>query len=170
MLPPGTLSAASAAYPGLDFKAPYYSNPYNPLFFGRPIVPESVLDDHLAAMKPGEILSSAAIPDRLPLLLVMGQRGRWAELMGTDQALYPLEVVEGVKSFPPLFIYHGREDAVVPVEDTVKFVDAVKRVVPGAKVLCKLETGDHGFDALVTAEEPWLKEGLEFLDKEWLKK
>lgn len=132
-------------------------------------MPESVLDEHLAAMKSGEVLSSVALPGRMPLVMVMGQRGRWAELMGSETAVYPMEVVESVESFPPLFVYHGREDAVLPVEDTVRFVDAVKRVVPDAKIVCKLETGDHGFDALVTADDPWLKEGLEFLDAEWLR-
>ena len=89
-------------------------------------------------------------------------------MLGDDRSVYPLEMLESVKGFPPLFAYHGRDDSAVEVEQTEVFVKRLKEVWPEGKVLVRYERGDHGFDKLVGLETPWLKEGLEFVTWEWL--
>ena len=35
-------------------------------------------------------------------------------------------------------------------------------------MLCKFESGDHGFDKVAELQDGWLSEGLEFVEREWL--
>ena len=76
------------------------------------------------------------------------------------------------KGFPSLFIYHGKGDHVVPVEGTEKFVAKVKKYMPQAKLVMKIEDGDHGFDFPLRYEVDggpgWLREGLELVTHEWI--
>lgn len=89
-------------------------------------------------------------------------------MLGTHESLFPMNMINVAKAFPPLFIYHGRQDAAVPSEGTEKFVEKLNYVLPGAKVLLKIEDGNHGFDSGVEVETPWMKEGLNFMTHEWL--
>jgi len=153
----------------LDFKDPWYTQSYPKAFFGGPQLPISIIDDHIAAMRPGEFISAADPPERVELMIAVGQHGRWSSLIGTDRTLFPFEMIKTAKSYPPLFIYHGRDDSAVPVEGTPKFVEAFKQIFPENKVLMKIEPGNHGFDSSAELSDPWLKEGLEFVAAEWLK-
>ena len=152
----------------IDIKSPWFSESYEKSLFNTPMLPVSVLDDHLAKMRPGEIVCSAEIPDRLDLMFVMFQQGLYRKLLGEATYLYPMETIESTRLFPPLFIYHGREDSVVPAEGTEKFVEKFKRLLPKAKVVFKLESGDHGLDVQTDIKEPWLQEGLQLVTLEWL--
>lgn len=132
------------------------------------MLPPSFVDDHLAAMKPGEIVSAVTPPLRVDLALATVQYGRYPEMLGEDKSVYPMEMLESVESFPPLFIYHGTDDSAVEIEQTEVFVKKFKQVLPEAKVLVRFEPGDHGFDAPVRLDVPWLKEGLDFIREHWL--
>ena len=79
-----------------------------------------------------------------------------------------MEMLDTVTSFPPLFIYHGEDDSAVEVRQTEAFVETFGRLVPRGKLLVRYERGDHGFDAPVGLGAPWLREGLDFLQGEWL--
>lgn len=132
------------------------------------MLPETVLNDHLATIRTGEIVTSANPPDRLNLMLAIIQQGRILEFLGKDPSLFPLESIESAKTFPPLFIYHGRDDSVVPAEGTEKFVEKFTRLMPEAKLVFKLESGEHGMDHETDIKEPWLQQGLELATVEWL--
>lgn len=152
----------------LDMKSPWFTRHFEKHPLGRPMLPPSFVDDHLAAMKPGELVSSVTPPLRVDLALATVQYGRYPGMLGGDKSVYPMEMLESVKSFPPLFIYHGTDDSAVEVEQTEVFVKKFRKVLPDANVLVRFEHGDHGFDAPVGMEVPWLKEGLDFVKGDWL--
>ena len=167
--PAGSIRAVVAGYPMLDFKAPWYTKSFAKFPFGRPMESASIVDDHLAAMKTGDVVSAVNPPARFPLAVATVQHGRYPEILGSDASLYPLETIGTVESFPNLFVYHGKNDSAVPAEGTKKFVEKFKLVLPECKVLMKIEAGDHGFDIPVGLETPWMKEGLTFVTDEWLR-
>ena len=152
----------------IDMKSPWFSEFFEKSLFDKPMLPPAVLNDHLANMSTGEIVTSAEPPDRLHLMFVIFQQGRILEFLGNDTSLFPLETVESAKNFPPLFIYHGRDDSVVPAEGTDKFVEKFKRFFPEVELVFKLESGEHGMDHQTEIKEPWLQKGLELVTSEWL--
>ncbi|SPJ92825.1 uncharacterized protein FTOL_13790 [Fusarium torulosum] len=102
--------------------------------------------------------------------------GRFLELLGQEPELFVLERLEtGFASdnvskslFPPLFLLHGEGDTAVPVDGTRKLVDILQRVDPNTQIHLAIHPGDHGFDFKATIQEPWLKEGLDFVTGPWL--
>ncbi|CAF9937837.1 MAG: hypothetical protein ALECFALPRED_007428 [Alectoria fallacina] len=166
--PEGTFRAIIAGYGMLDMKSPWFTTHFEKHPLGRPMLPPSVVDDHLASMKPGQTVSAVTPPLRLDLALATLQYGRYPEMLGSDKAAYPMEMLDTVTSFPPLFIYHGEDDSAVEVRQTEAFVETFGRLVPRGKLLVRYERGDHGFDAPVGLGAPWLREGLDFLQGEWL--
>lgn len=130
------IKAVVASYPMIDMKSPWFSQSSEKLIFNIPMLPEAVLNDHLATIHAGGIVTSADPPDRLNLMFAIIQQGRILEFLGKDPFLFPLETIESVKMFPPLFIYHGRDDSVVPAEGTEKVC---------GKIYTKLARGKIGF-------------------------
>lgn len=162
------IKAIVAAYPMFDMRSPFFTSHYEKHPFGMPMLPSSIIDDHLAAMKPGEVVSAVTPPARLDLAVATVQWGRFGEMLGVEEVMYPIERLRKEGRFPPLFVFYGREDRAVEVEGTERFVKVLREVDAEAKVVVKVEEGDHGFDVGVGLEEPWLKEGLDFVTKEWL--
>jgi hypothetical protein len=161
----------SAGFPMLDFKDPWYTTPHSAsgkTFFNRPLVPESTIASHLSSLTPDSIISAADPLARAGLVMAIGQHGKWREFMGDEERVYPLEAIEKAESVPPLFVFHAKEDCVVPVEGTERFVEVFKRAFPQGEILCKVENGDHQFDKVARLEDSWLREGLEFVEREWL--
>ena len=163
--PAGSIKAVIVAYPMIDMASPFGTHP-----FGRETLPVSVIDNHVAAMKPGEVITGRTPPgpERLELAVATVQHHRFPEFLGDDESLYPLKVVKKVQTFPPLFIYHGTEDTSVTVANTEKFVKEVTRILESGKLVTRLEKGDHGFDIMATLSTPWLKEGLDMVTKYWI--
>lgn len=153
----------------LDMKSPWFTKHFEKHPFGRPMMPPSFVDDHLATIKVGEVISAVSPPARTDLALATLQYGRYPEILGSDREVYPMEMLKEVESFPPLFIFHGKEDSAVEVEQTEVFVGRLRGVLPEGRVLVKYEHGDHGFDASAGLETPWLKEGLDFVTGDWLR-
>ena len=94
-------------------------------------------------------------PLRRNLLLAVFQHGKYYDLLrgtGNDapRSLFPMQLVEDMRlketGFPALFIYHGKEDRIVPVEGTEKFIRKLRECLPEGKVVMKIEEGDHEFD------------------------
>lgn len=175
LLPPGTLRIISAAFPMLDWHDTWYTTPHtapsptNKPFFNAPLLPRSLLTSHLQSLAPGSTISAADPPERIDLLLSIGQQARWAEFLGTEEKLYPMQEIEKRDEFPPVFIFHGKDDSAVPAVGTERFVDVYKRRFGAEKILCRIEEGDHGFDKPSKLEDEWLVEGLGFVEREWLR-
>lgn len=67
-----------------------------------------------------------------------------------------------------LFIIHGLQDSVVPVEGSEKFVQKVLEQDLKTKVQLSLYPGDHGLDIPFNLDHPWLADGLKLVIPSWL--
>ena len=165
--PDGSIRAIIMAYPMLDMAAPQGKHP-----FGRETLPSSMVDEYVASMQPGRVITGTPPPpmERLDLAIAIGQHDRLPEFLGEDKSLYPLDVLKERRSFPPTFVFHGTDDRAVDVAGTRKFAEVVEDILKENKVTIKFTAGDHGFDnmELTTLEAPWLKEGLSLMTKAWL--
>jgi acetyl esterase/lipase len=169
----GRVRAVIGAYPMLDVGSEFFSTALGTQHpAGVPTLPNSVLDEHLAAMVPGAVVSEADPPARYLLAVAMVQRGRWAEFLGSEDELYPVKVVEGGRleggKVPFMFFFHGTEDTCVPVEGAVRFAEKVKERFGEGKVHLYTAPGEHGFDVEFKLDDPWMKEGLAKVTKAWL--
>ncbi|RAK74080.1 uncharacterized protein BO72DRAFT_517127 [Aspergillus fijiensis CBS 313.89] len=124
-------------------------------------------------------------PDRLDLMNAAMRTGRIAELFarGVDPAAhdpdrtlrYPMERLDEPAPQVPrggIVILHGREDEVVSVEDSVRFVGKARKVLGpeggAGKVVVVVREGGHGFDTPVRLGEGWLGESLRGVVGGWL--
>ncbi|RDW84505.1 hypothetical protein BP6252_02095 [Coleophoma cylindrospora] len=167
------VKALISAYGVFAMDLEWYNSPtFHPM--GAPTLPVELLEAHLAAMKPGQIVSSAIPPERTPIVACGGQQGKLAAWLGDDDSLYPGRLLKkGTKSendqdAPFLFSFAGREDTSVPCEETTTAVEAWKERFGDDKAYAVLESGDHGFDINATLETDWLAKGLEMVTKQWL--
>ncbi|KAJ7583866.1 Alpha/Beta hydrolase protein [Mycena floridula] len=170
--PTGAIRGVIAAYPMTDLASDFYTKQekLTNFMWSGPMVPESLLDEHLASMAPNAVVSSAQPPLRMELVVAINQHGRLLEFLGTESELFPLERIQHVSAIPPMLIIHGIEDSVVPVEHSRFFVDKVKQLLPEAKIeLVAVSGAEHGFDKEVgLAEISSLQDGLEMMTSEWL--
>ncbi|KAH7379131.1 Alpha/Beta hydrolase protein [Phaeosphaeria sp. MPI-PUGE-AT-0046c] len=136
---------------------------------GEDVPPESELDQLLAAIKPGTVLSAVTPPARDSLSVMLRAYKRWDEFFGTGKYIMPLSAIEDAEVFVPTFILHGKDDTNVPVEYTVELVEKARTRFPEVKVELATPPGDHGFDGDVYEEdEEWLRDMLRGVEGEWL--
>lgn len=177
---PERISAVVMQYPMIDLRDKHYTQKYQKNLFNSqaPQIPESVLNDFLANMEAGKVVTGATPPERLPLVLSIVQQGRM-EVFGDHSSLYPLEVLDGgnVKQLPPMWLLHGIQDSAVPVDGSYNFVEKLKQkdLYDESKLHLTYEDGEHGLDnhmegtgepASLT-ETSWIKDGVAFVDKFW---
>lgn len=174
------IRAATAAYPNVDMAAPHFRTPKSTPLMGIS-VPESAMDDHIASMNDGDILSSAFPPSRLDLMLGVVQHGTFNALYdrGTEasprrEVRYPMERLQLANATIPrggITIIHGRQDDVVPPYVSERFVEKAREVVKtkpgGDRIVLALREGGHGFDGMVRLED-WLQESLQGAVEAWL--
>jgi hypothetical protein len=55
----------------------------------------------------------------------------------------------------------------VALETTIDFHKKMKELYPDVPSLLSVREGPHGFDAEMTGEEEWIKEGCEFIRRFW---
>ena len=132
------------------------------------MLPTEIVDAHVAAMAPGDVVTSAYPPSRLDITCSMVQNGRFLEFLGESKELFPMEMVALADYMPAVLIVHGREDSAVPVAGSERFVEALKKKLPECAVRLDVRPGDHGFDGDATMEEKWLKENVDFITRYWL--
>ena len=139
------------------------------IIFGEPIPPKEVLDEFLASIVPGTIISSATPPARDWVSPMLRAHGRWGEFFGTGKHLMPDTRLDEAKFFVPTYIFHGKDDTNIDVKWTYAFVEKVKKIFPETYVQLVTPPGDHGFDAEIYEEDvPWLKELLKGVEQDWL--
>ena len=88
--------------------------------------------------------------------------------LGVAKELFPVEMVALVDSMPAVLIVHGREDTVVLVVGSKRFVEALRRMLPGSEARLDVRGWDHGFDGEAGMEEGLLREDVEFIAGYWL--
>lgn len=166
--PAGSIKAVIGLYPQLDMGSHYFNTRFEKVLLGMPMLPTEIVDAHVAAMAPGAVVTSVFLPSRLDVACSMVQNGRVVEFLGKSKELFPVEMVALAESMPPVLILHGSEDSVVPLAGSERFVEALKKKLPGSPVRLNVRPGDHGFDGDATMEEEWLKDDAEFITTYWL--
>ncbi|ESZ97901.1 hypothetical protein SBOR_1713 [Sclerotinia borealis F-4128] len=183
--PENTIKACIAAYPQLDIESEWFNEKFEKHPFGVPMLPTSILDGHLEAMDPEtskrELCSDTQDPtERLSLILVAMQQGRFKEMFGDEEHVYPFRVLEkvagekkrngeGKGKVPYLWIYHGDGDSVLPVEGSTKFAGKWSEEFGEESLKFYVETGaEHGFDCEADVDVGWVKDGLEVVKGVWL--
>ena len=163
----------------MDLMGPFWTTEYEKTIMGGPQYPLSVLEEHVAAMTPGAVVSHAPSPERLAVAMSMVQHGKYGEYLMKGVPDGPVKAKifaeERVKNarLPPTFIYHGTEDGAAPVVSTEQFVDNARENRCDVQFV-KLPGMDHLFDCavgLANVDEPdqeWLKTGLTFITDAWL--
>jgi acetyl esterase/lipase len=131
---------------------------------------ESIIDDHIKNIKPGTVISSAIPPERMDLSYALSAYERYLEFFGKDTKLWPINLIEDVESMPPTWIIHGDADKAVSIEDSKAFVKKWGERGLKSEVRLDIREGeDHGFDdAIKEDEEKWLKDGLAWVQANWL--
>ncbi|KAG4295281.1 hypothetical protein FPRO06_01865 [Fusarium proliferatum] len=169
--------AIIALYPMVDMKAAHFTEYYDKSIVGVPNYPNEDVDKFLSVNVVKPAITEADPPVRLDSAMAVVHNGRYLELLGEDPDLFVLERIKKAaltssnyeKSlFPPLFLLHGEGDTAVPVDGTRKLVDYLQRFDPNTQIHLAIRPGDHGFDFKATIDEPWLREGLDFVVGSWL--
>lgn len=141
-------------------------------FFGMKAPGPEYIDQYMASVKPGTVLSSSVPYERVPLANALTAYGRWLEFYGKEPELLPITSVERVKAFPPALIIHGEQDTAVSVEDSRAFVRKVESVLgkeAARDVKLITSEGEHGFDVESLEDGvPGLKDGLKWVESKWL--
>ena len=166
--PAGIFKMLVGLYPQLDMQSDFYNTKFEKTPLSMPMLPTEIVDKHVAATKPGTVVSSADPPTRVDLACSIVQNGRMLEFLGSDEVLFPLEMVGKVGSMPPTLIVHGKEDTTVPLEGSIHFVAALKQKHPSTPVTFAMQPGDHGFDDEATLQTGWLMEHVDFIVRHWL--
>lgn len=166
--PAGSIKAVIALYPQLDMRDRFFNAKFEKNLFGMPMLPNEIVDAHIAGMTRGAAVTSAYLPSRLDLACSMVQNGRVLEFLGESKELFPVEMVALAENMPAVLIVHGKDDSVVPVVGSERFVEALKKKLPGSAVRLDVRPGGHGFDGDATMEEKWLKEDVDFITGYWL--
>ena len=170
MLPEGFINAVLAQYPVTDRRTEIAAAKKTKMIFGMPVPDEDFIDKFVARIQPGAVVSGAAPPGRLDLMSAVAVYGKFCDFLGHDRKFYPIEAIETATHFPSMWLLHGRDDELLPVEPSVAFVEKVRELFPDTKVKLTVEDGNHGFDGEKSVDKyPWLKDGVEWLVKEWLK-
>jgi acetyl esterase/lipase len=170
----GRIKALLCQYPMTD----KLERPFEDTFKDIPSPKSSYIDEHIASIKPNTVLSSAVPPiedlptSRIQLSYALAAHGRWLEFYGTDKELLPITAIEGASSFPPALIVHGKQDTLVSIDDSRRFVkrvgDVLGKDIRGHLRLVEGE-GDHGFDMEFAEEDtPWLRDEVKWLEGKWL--
>ena len=124
-----------------------------------------------ARAEPDRVVVSAPWPERVDLLVGAIGNGRLRELLGADpegRLTFGYALAQGEEAPPPVWVVQGVEDVVVPKAATDELVETAGREKPGWVVKYTVREGGHGFDAMNTLEDDWVKEGVEFFKGYWL--
>ncbi|KFY45523.1 hypothetical protein V494_00901 [Pseudogymnoascus sp. VKM F-4513 (FW-928)] len=162
--PAGFIKAVISTYPFITL-SPTRTKP----IFGAPVVPTSVLQDHLNSIQPGKIVTEATPPDRINIAISIAQQDLFPKYYGTSEKHDAFKLLNKASGIPFTFIIHGTEDSAVPVDGSIEWVAAAKGSFGQERIRLHLEQGaEHGFDNETPLDTPWLLEGLEEVTENWL--
>ncbi|KAK9777079.1 putative Alpha/Beta hydrolase protein [Seiridium cardinale] len=130
------------------------------------IVPISVLDDYVAKMVPGKLLTRTPCGTRMDLVKASIQSKRLVDLSKYPQ-LDPNTSLEMAERIPPIFLFHGIDDSSVPVGKVQEWAEKLKRLHAEVPLHAVFPPGEHVLDKHQRLEEPWLKEPIAFVERYW---
>ncbi|KAH8641103.1 alpha/beta-hydrolase [Alternaria alternata] len=165
--PRGSIKAILAEFPMTNYLRIEKSD----MYFDAPSPPESELAEHISTIKSGVVVSSGWPPARLSLNYLLAAYGHYLTYFGKDEKMWPIGLIEDKKWLPPTWVVHGDVDSAVSVEDSKKFVEKCKALGDNIEVQLEIRPGqEHGFTIPIKEdEEPWLKEGLAWVEGKWLR-
>ncbi|OQD69117.1 hypothetical protein PENPOL_c002G00354 [Penicillium polonicum] len=177
---PDEIRAAITSYPLVDIASPHFTEKRTIPIMGE-IFPEEPVTQHLAQMKPGDIVSGALAPARLPLMFSATQHGYLHKFYNRDteedprrELRYPFERLDQPGAQLPrggISLLHGIQDSVVPVDGSEKFVAKAREIFKGKpggdKISLTVRDGEHGFDYEVHLDS-WLGEAIQVAVESWL--
>lgn len=145
--------------------------------------PLEAVTNHLANIKPGDVVSSDTSESRFILSIAAVLHGKAGEFMERDSDASPIHrgrlsqlrrLDEPDTHLPRggLVVLHGKEDPIVPSNLSERFVRVAREKLHGRqgadKIVLSLQKGQHGFDNPVRLEEEWLQEALKTAVSTWL--
>jgi acetyl esterase/lipase len=129
-------------------------------------IPESIIDDYLAKVKPGAVLSRAPFSTRMDLAIAAMQANRgWA--LDTHPELDPMVSLETAPRMPPVFLFHAIDDTYVSLNRSLHWMEKLKQVQPEAVLYAVFPPGDHVLDKYHGLDEQWLKGPIAFVEEYW---
>ncbi|KAL1968163.1 hypothetical protein VTN77DRAFT_1998 [Rasamsonia byssochlamydoides] len=179
---PDEVRATIVAYPLIDVDDPAFAAGSSTQLFQLSPDSDSVLDQHLRSIKPGDVVSSARPPNRLDLFAEVIQYGKFPEFYqrGSENSphrgrLFLLERLENPETKLPrggIVIMHGTEDDLVPHAGSEKFIKKARELLKDKqgcdKLVLTLQPGGHGFDCNVRLSDHWLNEAIKGAVETWL--
>jgi acetyl esterase/lipase len=130
----------------------------SPTFFGMPAPGPEVVEQHIANVTPGTVVSSAVPPARAGLSYSLAAyNNAYLKYFGPDEKMWPFGALADASEMPPTWIIHGDQDQAVSVGDSQAFVKRwTEKEVRGEVRLDVLPGMDHGFDIGLN-EGKWLE-------------
>lgn len=171
---PDQIRSVVAAYPMVTTKGPEFTGPRDKSPLGAPPVPASVVEEHRAKIRAGQapaLISADEHLSRLPLMFSLVQNGMYPEFLPADKRrLHIMDRLEDGARWPRggVFVLHGRDDSVVPVEGSVVLSDKIREIDPELKFRLEIQPGEHGFDGTAKLDDDWLTNGLQDVVGAWL--
>ncbi|KAL0934065.1 uncharacterized protein CTRU02_210864 [Colletotrichum truncatum] len=174
LLHPNEIRACAAAYPEIDLKATHHTEGSKGPILGLPKVPFSVAEAHLSKVRDGSlpaIISADPGFERASLMFAFVHDGLSKHLFPAEKRhLFPFEKLDDGARFPRggVFVWHGNEDTLVPVEGSIRLKEKVTELDPELEFHLALRPGEHGFDHTTKLDEDWMADGFKNLVKAWL--
>ena len=161
---PEEIKACIAEFPSLDLKDAEFATAKP-----NPKVDKQIIESHIASMDPDAVvISDPTAWNKFPLILSMTENGLFLPRFGDDPSLYPLERLQTGAIIPPVFIIHGAQDEIVPVQGSKTFIQILKERQPHIKSHLSIVPGPHGLHEPWHTDHPAMKEGLDMVVSTWL--
>ncbi|PLB50268.1 alpha/beta-hydrolase [Aspergillus steynii IBT 23096] len=161
---PHAVKACISEFPCIDLKtAPYTEQRSDPR------APASLVREYLANKEDqSSVVSSDIAISRFLFAFSMMDNSQFLEFFGTDEKLFPFERVSRGAKIPPLFIIHGLDDDIVPVDGSRDFTALLQEKQPATEVHLSLAPGGHGLHESWSQDHDAMKGGLAFATRAWL--
>ncbi|KAH8434974.1 alpha/beta hydrolase family protein [Aspergillus melleus] len=161
---PNAIKGCISEFPCIDLKSAAFTAQH-----ANPRAPPSLVRDYLANKEDKKsILSSDITISRFLYAFSMMDNSMFLEFFGTDEKLFPFDRVSRGAKIPPLFIIHGLDDDIVPVQGSQDFIALLQEKQPSAKVHLSLSPGGHGLHEQWSQHHDAIKEGLKLVTRAWL--
>lgn len=173
---PTKIRSVIAGYPVTNLTSPAYTEPRAGPVWGQN-VPESVFHDIMGTATIGEPVSSVLSPERSAFMLACIGHGHLGRIYSRGSENTPREVLDHIARLEKsggkiprggVVILQGRQDSVIPLAETEKFVARARELTSDDDIVFVVQEGEHGFDLNSRLDDLWLQETLQKAIETWL--
>ena len=129
-------------------------------------VPYTEVEDHLAGVEKGKLVTRAPFGTRMRLSAGIVQAGKFWDAE-KEAALCPTRALDSAGKMPPILLYHSQEDEAVPWQHTEAWAAKLRKLQPDVQLYLSYQKGEHVFDKDDTMATPWLEGPLKFVQGHW---